>query len=81
MKMYTKDGSEMMDLKEVRREGNNLIIKGKMMQSINTSIYLKPVDAWAAKGLLPWDVVWHLPIILLKGWLESLKNGRKGKER
>lgn len=77
MKMYTKDGNEMMDLKEVRREGSNLIIKGKIMQSINTSIYLKPEDAWKAKSLLSWDVIWHFPIIFLKGWLASFRNNKK----
>jgi hypothetical protein len=74
MKMYTKDGSEMMDLKEVHREGSNLVIKGKIMQSINTSIYLKPIDAWRAKSLLSWGLIFYLPIIFFKGWLASFKD-------
>lgn len=74
MKMYSKEGNTMMDTKSLRREGDNLIMKGKMMDAMAMSIYLKPEDIWAGKNLLTWDIIWHMPIILVKGWWRSMKN-------
>ena len=68
MKMYSKDGNEMMDATALWREGNNIVMKGKVMKAMNMTIYLKPADVWKAKSLLSWSLIWYSPIILLKGW-------------
>ncbi|MBW2217136.1 MAG: hypothetical protein JRF34_08085 [Deltaproteobacteria bacterium] len=38
MKMYSKEGNVMMDTKSLRREGDVLIMKGKMMEAMSTGI-------------------------------------------
>jgi hypothetical protein len=68
MKMYSKDGNEMMDTTALWREGDNIVMKGKVMQAMNMTIYLRPADVWKSKGLLSWSLLWYLPIIVLKGW-------------
>ena len=73
MKMYSKEGNVMMDTHSLRREGDNLIMKGKMMEAMAMSIYLRPEDIWAGKSLLSWSIIWYMPIILVKGWWRSLK--------
>lgn len=77
MKMYSKDGNIMMDMHSLRREGSNLVIKGKMMDAMLMSIYLRPEDIWKSKSLLTWSVIWYLPIIIIKGWWRSLKKGKE----
>ena len=79
MKMYSKEGNVMMDTRSLRREGDTLIMKGKMMEAMNMSIYLKPEDIWEAKNLLSWSVIWYMPIIIIKGWWRSLKKNKEGK--
>lgn len=69
----------MMDTRSLVREGDNLIMKGKMMDAMLMSIYLKPEDIWQAKSLLSWPVIWYMPIIMLKGWWRSFrKSNEKG---
>ena len=72
MKMFTKEGVELMDILSLRREGDRLIIIGKMMGAMNASIYLLPKDVWKSLSLLSWSVVWYLPVILIKGLWQSL---------
>lgn len=71
MKMFNKDGIEMMDVKAFDLDGENLVMKGKMMGSMNTVIYIKPEDIAAAVSLMPWRVIVRLPVIFLKGLLRG----------
>lgn len=73
MKMYSKDGTEMMDISWVDREGSDLVVKGKMLKSMPATIYIKPKEIWQAKSLLKWHVVFYMPIIILKGFWSSIK--------
>ena len=77
MKMYSKEGNVMMDTRSLRRDGDTLIMKGKMMEAMNMSIYLKPEDIWEAKNLLSWSVIWYMPVIIVKGWWRSMKKKNK----
>ena len=74
MKLFSKEGLEMMDMISVRREGDILVIKGKMMGAMTTSIYLKPKDAWQSISFLSWSILWYMPIILIKGFWENWRN-------
>jgi hypothetical protein len=77
MKMFTKEGIEMMDVKSIDRDGENLVMKGKMMGSMNTAIYLRPEDVWQALRLLSFRILLSLPLTLVKGcWRSSLKSLR-----
>ncbi|SPD73764.1 conserved hypothetical protein [uncultured Desulfobacterium sp.] len=76
MKMYSKEGAVMMDAQSLRREGDNLIMKGKIMEAMSMSIYLKPEDIWEARKLLSWSIIWYLPVIIIKGWWRSMMKKR-----
>ena len=78
MKMYSREGTEMMDMMSLHREGDIVVVKGKMMGAMITSICLKPEDAWKSLGLLSWSVIWYFPIILVKGFWA---NWRQRKQR
>jgi len=67
MKMYNKEGIEMMDVKSFYLDGDDLVMKGKMMGSMNTVIYVKPEDMASAVSLMPWKVLLRIPFIYLKG--------------
>jgi hypothetical protein len=71
MKMYSKDGIEMMDIQSFHRNGAVLVMKGKMMGAMNTAVHIRPEDLWGAFRLMPWRVLLCLPWMLLKGSISS----------
>ncbi|MDY0014045.1 MAG: hypothetical protein RBS40_14260 [Rhodocyclaceae bacterium] len=76
MKMFSKEGMEMMDVKSIVQDGDNLVMKGKVMGSINAIIVIKPEDAWQALKLLGVALLFRMPAILLKGYLQSRKQAQ-----
>ena len=52
MKIYSQDGSELMEISALGRDGNNLVIKGKVFGSMPMSARLKPADARSGMRLL-----------------------------
>jgi hypothetical protein len=68
MKMFSKEGVEMMDVKSIYLEGENLVLKGKMMGTMATVIHLKPEEVWRAFALMSWKTVFYMPIMLWKGF-------------
>lgn len=73
MKVYSKDGVEMMDVKTIELEGEKLVIKGKMMGAMAAVIHIKPEDMWEAFTLFPVSVKMRMPRLLWKGWRASRK--------
>lgn len=73
MKMYSRDGMEMMDLKSIERDGERLVLKGKIMGAMGTTIVIGPEDCWQAAKLLGIRLIARLPLILLKGFIQSRK--------
>lgn len=76
MKLFGKDGIEMMDVKSIGREGDRLVIKGKMMGTMATAIYVGPQDMWQALRLCPVAVLLRMPILPLKGYRSARKARR-----
>lgn len=67
MKIYSKDGVEMIDVKSIERRDDVLVVKGKMMGSMATTIHVTPQNLWEAFCLLPWKARLALPLMLVKG--------------
>ncbi|EQM77666.1 MULTISPECIES: hypothetical protein [Stutzerimonas] len=68
MKIFSKEGVEMMDIKSISRDGERLIVKGKVMGAMSTTLLIKPEDCWQAARLLGLRVIMYLPLLLLKGY-------------
>ncbi len=45
MKIYSQDGSELMDVSAIERDGNKLVVKGKIFQSMPMTAKLNPEEA------------------------------------
>jgi hypothetical protein len=67
MKLRSKDGLEMMEVKSITLEEERLVVKGKMMGTMATTILVGPEDLWAAFRMLSLKTVLRLPFLLLKG--------------
>lgn len=77
MKLFSKDGVEMMDVKSIDLDGERLVIKGKMMGSMAVTIHVAPADMWAAFTLFPWRVKLRMPELLMRGWLAGRRATQK----
>jgi hypothetical protein len=71
VKLFSKDGVEMMDVKAIDLDRDVLVIKGKMMGAMATTIHVKPEDIWRAFRMFPWRVKCRLPLLLWKGWRQQ----------
>ncbi len=52
MKIYSQDGSELMDVAALERDGDALVIKGKVLGTMPMSARLTPAEARKGLGLL-----------------------------
>jgi len=74
MKMFDSYSNVMVDITELARKNDNLVLKGKMLNSIPGMFYLRPEEVWSAIRLLSWPVIRYLPIMLIKGWWLSKRS-------
>ena len=52
MKLYSPDKSELMDVSVIERDGNDLVIKGKVFGAMPMTARLKPAEAKKALKLI-----------------------------
>ena len=52
MKIYSQDGSELMDVTAIERDGNQLMVKGKIFQSMPMTAKLRPEEARKGMGMM-----------------------------
>lgn len=60
MKIYSSDKSELMQVSKIERDGNDLVIKGKVFGTMPMSARLKPAEARAAFKLLTPRLIFFL---------------------
>jgi hypothetical protein len=60
VKLYSTDGSELMTISALERDGNSLLIKGKVFGAMPMNARLKPEAARAALKLLTPRLVFFL---------------------
>jgi hypothetical protein len=52
MKLYSPDKSELMDVKSIERDGEDLVIKGKVFGAMPMTARLRPAEAKKALKLI-----------------------------
>ena len=52
MKLYSPDKSELMDVSAIERDGNDLVIKGKVFGAMPMTARLRPAEAKKALKLV-----------------------------
>ena len=66
MKLYSPDGSELMDVEALERSGDDLIIKGKVFGAMPMSAKLSPGEARKGLKLLNARILIFLLTFLLR---------------
>jgi len=52
MKIYSQDGSELMHVTAIERNDNQLVVKGKIFQSMPMTAKLRPEEARKGMGMM-----------------------------
>jgi len=73
MKMYSPDGNTMLEAIGLKKEGRDLVMRARVMDTMLSNVYIRPEEVWKGKGLLSFSVFLYLPIMLLKGMWGSFK--------
>lgn len=73
MKVFSKDGVEMIDISSISLMDRRIVIKGKMMKSMATTLHIEPKGVWEAFRLFPIGLLIRLPLLLLMGLSSSAK--------
>ncbi len=60
MKIYAADKSELMQVAKIERDGNELVLKGKVFGTMPMSARLRPSEARAALRLLTPGLIFFL---------------------
>lgn len=60
MKIYANDKSELMQVAKIERDGNDLVLKGKVFGTMPMSARLRPSEARAALKLLTPRLIFFL---------------------
>ncbi|EXR37199.1 hypothetical protein RFH95_18790 [Acinetobacter nosocomialis] len=66
MKVYGNDNSELMNVSTIERNGNELILKGKIFGAMPMTAKLRPEEARAALKLLNFKTVLFLITLLFR---------------
>jgi hypothetical protein len=60
VKIYSADKTELMQVAAIERDGNDLVLKGKVFGTMPMSARLRPSEARAALKLLTPGLIWFL---------------------
>ena len=66
MKLYGSDNKELMSVTSLARDGNNLVIKGKIFGTMPLTAKLKPEEARAALKLMDFRTILFLLTIIFR---------------
>ena len=66
MKLYGSDNKELMSVSSLARDGNNLVIKGKIFGTMPLTAKLKPEEARAALKLMNFKTILFLLTIVFR---------------
>lgn len=66
MKIYSQDGSELMEISSIEADGNQLAIKGKVFGSMPMSARLRPAEARKGLRLLSFRLMLFLLTFLFR---------------
>ena len=68
MKLYSRDNSELMQVNALERDGDVLVIKGKIMGAMPMTAKLSPQEFRKGLGLLNVGLFFFLLTFPFRGW-------------
>lgn len=77
MKVYGSDNSELMNVSKIERNGNELILKGKIFGAMPMTAKIRPEEARAALKLLNFKTILFIITLLFRARVGKVKGKNK----
>ena len=77
MKIYCADKSELMQVTKIERDGDDLVLKGKVFGTMPMSARLKPEEARAALKLVDAKLAWFVLTMLFRKTKKGESDGAR----
>lgn len=65
---YDRGGAPMVDVKSLRMKDDTILMKALLLQSMPSTVYVRPDEVWKVLTMIPFDLVKQLPAFLVKGY-------------
>jgi hypothetical protein len=69
--VFTKDGEVLLEMSKLGFKEGSIEAKGKAYGSMPQTMRIPPEQVWALIGLVPFEVIVRLPLVLFAGWRKS----------
>jgi hypothetical protein len=66
VKLYGSDDRELLEVSALRRDGDSLLLQGRILGMMPLSARLKPEEARAAWRMMDWPTRWFLFTLLFR---------------
>jgi|GEM_PF-360646 len=67
MKMFSKEGQTMVDIKRAKYDGTDIVVTAKLMDAYSMNIYLTPKELRSALQLADYSLISAIPDMLIEG--------------
>ena len=69
--VYTKEGGVLVEMTKMTYKDGIIVMKGKAFGAMPQVMHVRPDEIWNVLGLVPFEVIIHLPKLLYLGWKMS----------
>lgn len=66
MKLYGPDDRELLEVASLQRDGDALLLKGRILGTLPLAVRLRPEEARAALRLMDWRTRWFVFTLLFR---------------
>lgn len=80
-RFYDRGGVEMVDLKDLRIKDNTILMKANLLQSMPSTIYVRPDEVWKVLNMVTFDLIKGLPGYLIAGYRTCKEQEREAKAK
>lgn len=67
---YDRGGAPMVDVKSLRMKDDTILMKALLLQSMPSTVYVRPDEVWKVLTMVPFDLIKQMPGYLYKGYKE-----------
>lgn len=65
---YDRGGAPMVDVKSLRLKDDTILMKAMLLQSMPSTVYVRPDEVWKVLTMIPFDLIKGLPGFLVQGY-------------
>lgn len=65
---YDRGGAPMVDVKGLRLKDDEILMKALLLQSMPSTVYVRPDEVWKVLTMIPFDLIKKMPGFLVRGY-------------